>query len=64
MSTHGDFVSENIYVLLHEWHRLSQNIKACSHQINKENLVILNNTENSLVVVSGASRRKVYNDAR
>ena len=51
MDTHDDFMSININVSLHEWHRLGQHIVASTDQVNVEHIVVSNNADLSLVVV-------------
>jgi hypothetical protein len=63
VGSHHNLVSENINVLLHKWNGLRQNIEAGTHKVNEQNFVVLDDAENSLVVVASALWSEVNNDS-
>ena len=63
VSTHDDFVSISVDMTLAKRDGLSKHIIACSKQVNVEDLVVLDETEDALIVVTAALRGVGDNDA-
>jgi len=63
VSTHDDFVSISVDMTLAQRDGLSKHIIACSEQVNVEDLVVLDETEDALIVVTTALRGVGDNDA-
>ena len=61
--SHGNLMSVYVNVALHEWNRLSKDIKTSSNHINIKNFVISNDTEYSFVKVASLFWTKVHNDS-
>ena len=64
MESHDDFMSVDVDVPLHQGHRLSEDVKARSDQVNVEHLVVSDDAEHSLVVVCGSLRVELDDDPR
>ena len=64
MDAHDNLVAVDVHVSLHEGHRLRENIEACAHKVDAQDLVVANNAENALVVVASALREELDDDAR
>ena len=63
MRAHNNLVAEDINMALHQRHRLSQDVEASAHQIDKQHFVVAHNAEDTLVVVAGTLGAEVDNDA-
>ena len=63
MSSHDNFVSVGINMALAQRNRLRKHIIARANKVNEEYLVVPNQTEDSLVVVSSALWAECDNDA-
>jgi hypothetical protein len=64
VNAHNDLVAVDIDMSLHEGHRLSEHIEACTHEVDAQDLVVANNAENALIVVARALREELDDDAR
>ena len=64
VGSHNHFVTEGVHVALCQWDWLSQDIETGSNQVYIENFVILDHTEDSLIVVSSLGRFEIndYSD--
>ena len=51
VDAHDNFMSIDINMSLHEWHRLGQHIVASTNKVNVEHVVVSHNAEHSLVVI-------------
>ena len=63
MGTHDDFVSVGVDMALAKRHRLRKNVIARAEQVDKEDFVVLYQTEDAFVVVACALRAKCDDDA-
>lgn len=52
VDAHYNLMPVDVNVPLHQWHGLCEHVVAGSNEVNIENLVITNNTEDSFVVIS------------
>ena len=59
VGSHDYFVTEGVHVALCQWDWLSQDIETGSNQVYKENFVILDHAEDSLIVVSSLGRFEI-----
>jgi len=64
VDAHNDLVSVDVDVSLHKWDWLGQDVEAGTYQVNREDLMVTHNTENSFVVVDSLLRQKVDNNSR
>lgn len=62
VGTHDNFVPISVNMALAEGKRLRQHVIACAHKVNEEHFVVLDETEDSLVVVACSLGAKRNND--
>ena len=63
VGSHDYLVSECVHVALCQWNWLGQDIETGSHQVDKEDLVVLDHAEDPLIVVARLGRLEVDDDS-